>query len=412
MKIGKRLLAAAVMVAMCVSMSTITVHAKEQLKDTFIEEFDPDNLKYYHSLSGNQILTGGVNELNGIQCTTRNDCEALEKYLRSAGYVLVTTDSKDISDENYDLLQKEFNSFLSRYMDRDNEVYWTKYRVYLNKETYDNAISEMKKDGSFSIETELELIDSSVVLNYAVWDNYDRKETVVYEINDNIPDWWSETGFLEIYSPVNVMVKLEYRNDWTYHVFYVKANEPFLVKVRAGGYYVRTVNTQDVQEGENTLVYDNNVQVQLENTIDEPYQLDISKLTEKYDIMPIDLSDKPDFSWNNRNNISLNDYENGKVKLDYDSEQSKENTTDTAELPSESSDKDFSSNSKTGETTAKTATGTTEIPEESVIVSKKEKEELRKSQMKYRIIFIGGGILIVLIIAGVCYIIKKKNNKE
>ena len=74
MKIGKRLLAAAVMVAMCVSMSTITVHAKEQLKDTFIEEFDPDNLKYYHSLSGNQILTGGVNELNGIQCTTRNDC--------------------------------------------------------------------------------------------------------------------------------------------------------------------------------------------------------------------------------------------------------------------------------------------------------------------------------------------------
>ena len=46
MKIGKRLLAAAVMVAMCVSMSTITVHAKEQLKDTFIEEFDPDNLKY------------------------------------------------------------------------------------------------------------------------------------------------------------------------------------------------------------------------------------------------------------------------------------------------------------------------------------------------------------------------------
>lgn len=178
MKIGKRLLAAAVMVAMCVSMSTITVHAKEQLKDTFIEEFDPDNLKYYHSLSGNQILTGGVNELNGIQCTTRNDCEALEKYLRSAGYVLVTTDSKDISDENYDLLQKEFNSFLSRYMDRDNEVYWTKYRVYLNKETYDNAISEMKKDGSFSIETELELIDSSVVLNYAVWDNYDRKETV------------------------------------------------------------------------------------------------------------------------------------------------------------------------------------------------------------------------------------------
>lgn len=144
----------------------------------------------------------------------------------------------------------------------------------------------------------------------------------------------------------------------------------------------------------------------------EPYQLDISKLTEKYDIMPIDLSDKPDFSWNNRNNISLNDYENGKVKLDYDSEQSKENTTDTAELPSESSDKDSSSNSKTGETTAKIATGTTEIPEESVIVSEKEKEELRKSQMKYRIIFIGGGILIVLIIAGVCYIIKKKNNKE
>lgn len=41
-----------------------------------------------------------------------------------------------------------------------------------------------------------------------------------------------------------------------------------------------------------------------------------------------------------------------------------------------------------------------------------EKEEMRKSQMKYRIIFIGGGILIVLIIAGVCYIIKKKNNKE
>ena len=133
MKIGKRLLAAAVMIAMCVSMSTITVHAKEQLKDTFIEEFDPDNLKYYHSLSGNRILTGGVNELNGIQCTTREDCEALEKYLRSAGYVLVTTDNKDVSDENYDLLQKEFNSFLSRYMDRDNAVYWTKYRVYLNK---------------------------------------------------------------------------------------------------------------------------------------------------------------------------------------------------------------------------------------------------------------------------------------
>lgn len=399
----KKLLSIVAVAAACIISFPTIAYADENttFENTFIEEFDPDNLKYYNSLSGNKIVTGGVNSFDGIKCTSVDDCEALEKYLRSKEYVLVTTDDKDITDEEYDLFTSRYDAFLTRYMNRENSVYWTKYKVYVNKQTYENVISEIRNNGDISIDSEVEIIDSSVVLNYYSFESEMRKGTVVFDINENISDWWEDRGFLEISSPVNVMIKLECYEDDTYHVFYVKANEPFLVRLRANGYFVCAVNTQGIEEGEDTLKYTNNARISTENTIDNPYKLDITKLVEKYNISSIDISNKPDFSWENRDNINLKDYETGKIVLD--SEIKQENIQSSSE-----SDTNKETEMVT-ENTVKENEPVTDITKESVVVT--DKIQTEKTQLKYRIIFIGSGILIIMIIMLICYLIKRKNNK-
>lgn len=405
------MLAAVAMTVVCIMSSPMTVYADENttFENTFIEEFDPDNLRYYNSLAGNRVVTGGINSFDGIQCTSEEDCKALERYLRSEDYVLVTTDDKDITDEEYDLFTSRYDAFLSPYMKRDNSVYWTMFKVYINKQTYDDTMAELREKGDISINREVELIDSSVIINYHIWEAATKKGTAVFYINDNISDWWLNRGFLEIKSPVNAMVKLECFDDETYHVFYVKANEPFLVKLRANGYFVRAVNTQEVKEGEDSLIYNNSIHIYTKNDIDNPYKLDLTKLVEKYNVGSIDISDKPDFSWENRNNINLKDYERGKITLD------DEIIQESTQKPTQESSERDEATSDSAEKNSETPTGNiikeneevTGITEESVIVA----DKLERTQLKYRIIFIGSGIFITLIIILICYLIKRKNNK-
>lgn len=307
----------------------VPVYAEEER--TAAEIFATDEAVRYYSkveVGGNAIRLGGFNSVDGIECKTREDVIAMEESLRRGNYILVTTDKMDITQEEFDLFfNTTFQPMYSVYGDRTykaTELYWEMEmgKLYVYKPSFDDAIEQLRTTGWVSNLTQLEILNSSVVADYTEWYYEERAGTVVYEFNDKIPSWYS-TGFLQIESNIDARVCLECMSDRTLYVFYVKANEPFLVKVKAEGMQVRVINEQPLKAGEETLVYNNNIKIREDqHTENTPYILDITKTVAKYDIPPLaDVDEKPNYSWENRFEFEeITDFPKEEVIVDTDVE--------------------------------------------------------------------------------------------
>lgn len=276
--------------------------------------------------NGMQVRQGGVNRLDGIGCETEDETYALENYLRSIDYLLINTDNMDIPEEEFELFKKY--APYKEYIKRDNEFYWDMkmFKIYVYRPVYETAIQSLKEKGSIDVETELGLLTSTVMLNYAEWYQKKRIGTVVTEFNDNIPSWYSRQGFLSISSPVDIEIKLEYLYEHTYNVLYVRANEPLLIKLKGGAYEVKEINTVSLKDDEEALPYKNNIQIGNKNTEDNPYILDVAAVINKYGIQPVSIEGMPDYSWKNR---ECQDYQNTNAPTETTSVEPTESQGDT-----------------------------------------------------------------------------------
>lgn len=267
-----------------------------------------DESKWYQLESGNPVRKGGINQIDGIICQDRDETKALEERLKNENYILVTTDDKEISDEDFELLAGSCPPY-SQYFKKDSEFGWEMkmYRVYMYLPSYNDAMERLREGQIVGSTTRAELTTSTVVIDYASWFFLERVGKVVNEFNDNIPSWYTGTGFLQINSPIDVVVTLENWNEHTLYEFYVRANKPFLVKVKMSMYAVRSVNTVENISLEEESLSLNRFVVNVKNTEDDPTIMDITEFVTKYDIKPLDISDKPDYSWENKDNVDVGD---------------------------------------------------------------------------------------------------------
>lgn len=334
--------------------------------DSEIELFSEEHKQIWYQVEGgNPVRAGGVSEIDGVYCKNEDDTEELENHLRISGYILVTTDEKEISDEEYNLLCNN-GTYLPPYsycFNSENEYYWTKCKVYMYEKSYNDAISQLRENGFVNMITRSEITTSTVVVNYAEWYEKERVGKIVNEFNDALPSWYeNESGFLCVISPIDAEVTMEYYAEHTLNVFYVKANEPFLIKMKHGGHLIKSINSQQIDEEESSLVYSNNIQILNENTEENPYILRLEKTVSKYNIPSVDISDKPDYSWNSGVFIPIED-----------------------------------------------------IPEESVIVEEKnsasDSGEKRDSRLIWSIIFISVASVFVVTAVIIFKVIKKKNSQ-
>lgn len=273
-------------------LSTTTIYADDNSKSGtgFRYHYDDDR--------ANWVKSGGLNKFDGVKAENREETKAIEDKLYAENYILCTTDDKEITDEELSILRTGafwFNTYL-----KEDSVHWDTDKVYIYKPTFEDFIEQYYEGGGYELYTNIEMNNSTVVLRYFVWDELELAGSESDLINDNLPDD-CKSGYLEIRSNVNCEVKIMQSSTRRYHTFYVKKNEPFLVKILSDCYHIVGVNKTDIPDnidnnGEDTLPYNNQLQILPHNTIDNPYVLELYELNSKYKIKDIDIDGKPDYN--------------------------------------------------------------------------------------------------------------------
>lgn len=263
---------------------------------------DTGNKYRFNEDFGNWVTLGGINEWDGIKANTRAETEELEVKLAENGYILISGENMNISMEDYTTFCNGHSFWFSKYMNQQ-EPGWSLYRVYVYEPSYTDFMAQLSDEiKDLQRYTIQELTESTVVINYMYWDLDEAVGTISDKFNDNIPEY-SESGYIQIVSPVDCEVTILQAYTRQYYQFYVKKNQPLLVKVVTGCYHITDVNKQTVNDninnsGENTLPYNNQIQIGTHNTEDNPYIIELNGLVEKYNIPDIDIDGKPDYSLN------------------------------------------------------------------------------------------------------------------
>lgn len=289
---------------------------KEQFTQNNSENYDNEELKdgnvyegaeWYPSLSGRLIRQGGRNSIDGRKCETKEETEALEARIRNENYILISTDDKDITDEEYNTYTSATTAppFLDEIKHTafgwDNKM----YKVYLYRPVFEQALKEIEEYNVIKSITLSEIYESSVIIDYGYWYMKEKVGKQDNEFNDNIPSFY-DTGFMQIISPVACEITILNSYEQGYYTFFVKADSPFLVKVKQGEYYIREINGTKIKLKEDLLPHTGIIWVQEENTEDNPFVIDLTEIVAKYNIAPQDISTEEDLSWENKDNI---DYE-------------------------------------------------------------------------------------------------------
>lgn len=236
--------------------------------------------------NGNFIKTGGINSYDGERAESYEATVSLETTLRDSDYILVNTDFRDISDEEYNLFCS-CRFWFSSYISNDED-----YKVYVYTPSFNDFTEQYNEYGSIEDYTYIEINSSSVVISYGYWDSLEKAGTVSDEFDDNIPEG-REAGYLQIISPVDTEIKLHFPITDRYFEFYVQADTPFLVRLKTGAYNIVNVNGYEFIDRESTIKNNNIIHIKETYTAENPYIVELYELIENYSIPPLDISEKP-----------------------------------------------------------------------------------------------------------------------
>jgi hypothetical protein len=257
--------------------------------------------RYQLHEDGNWIAVGGRNEFDEVQASSREETQIMEETLIANDYILITTDQMSISYEDYVKFRDSSNFWFSEYI-VDEDPYWNNEKLYVYQPSFDDYMEQLNSNKGIERYTVEEIINSTVLIDYIFWDNCDAVGTISDILNDNIPSY-VEAGYLQIESNINCEVKILQAGTRRYYVFYVQKNNPFLVKLPVGCYHIVNVNNTEISDnidnsGEDTLPYNNQIQVREHHTFDNPYVIQLYELSSKYKLKDVDISNKPNYSLN------------------------------------------------------------------------------------------------------------------
>lgn len=291
---GKSKLIAVVM-ALFIAISSLSVCA-------FAEEEEGMRQVRFDE-KGNWVFIGGCNEFAGNVAENREEAEELEQTLIRNDYILLNTDSAAIPEE-------DFNTFIHHKLywftekSQHKEPYWNKYKLYLPYDVYHDFMTQLEADGDIQIYTDLEVDTSAVVVDYLFYETLEKAGTRSYEFNGGIPSYVEHTGWIKIISPIDVEIVFINAGNQQYFVFYVPKNKEFMVEFpRSTDLRVVSINGIKVSENDSHIGKNGGNRFYLDdrNPIESPETFDTSEVVEAYKIPEIDISGKPDYSFDFNN---------------------------------------------------------------------------------------------------------------
>ncbi len=245
-----------------------------------------------------EIYSGGINWFDDEHAVQYEEIKDLEWKVTVTGeYVLANTDMREISDNAFEDLWKSCvdestgcdNFYFAEYLNPENVFHDTYSKVYLYKPVFEEYIERWRNR---SLENNpyiiAEMRESTVVIDYGIPYFIERiGADMSAEVNEGIPEWY-QTGYLKVESPVSVMITLELMEEKNYYTFYVPKEETFYIKLKQGGYFVTKVNSQNTGDGEETLPYNDLIQITSGNeTKENAYLLQLQAFAEKYNIQDL-----------------------------------------------------------------------------------------------------------------------------
>lgn len=277
-------------------LALLTIPVTSAYADDSLSASDIPDKVWVHWENCNPFRLGGVNKIDGAACQSKEETEALEARLRNEDYILINTDDKDISDEEFELLcgnQRYYPPYYE-YADLNSggkAFNWDMKmrKIYVYRPSYDDVMEQLKERGQVKSETQIEMSSSAVLIDYGYWFFADRVGKTVNEYDDNIPSWFPEenTGYALIKSPIDVTIRFFRCSSQTYYEIPVTGSVPRLVKMKKGRYIIEEINRTSISIQESTLSYNNDFQIDTINTKDDPYVISIDETVEKYGIEPM-----------------------------------------------------------------------------------------------------------------------------
>lgn len=248
--------------------------------------------------AGNVVPEGGMNSYQGVRVDTKEEALALEDRLIADGYVLFRKDR--ISERDWALLMMPDVHLLFQDWLEEDSYPPDRCHIYVYGKTYKSALSQLETQPYLEWYTELEFAVSTVLVNYLPFDARELVGTQSEIFNEKVKD--TVAAWLLIRSPVNAEVRLKQVSTLQYYLFYVAADEPFLIRLPYGQYEVSVINA--------VLIYkdDGYFNLSPDATEQSPKELSLQALCEGYSVPAGDIAGKPNYSATAKNTFYGDEY--------------------------------------------------------------------------------------------------------
>lgn len=224
---------------------------------------------------------GGINTYDDFEAKTTADAKQLEYTLKEDGYILLSKDSTDITQEELDdFLENDFSSELwfTGYIDASED-----YKVYVLKDLFYQFFEDIENPETYHCmtdETMLDFYDTSVIIDYTIIKALEQEGTYSDQWGDNLSAD-ANVGYLKISTPIYVKIELYNIHSHVYHIIPFDEGET-PVRVKTGDYRITKINSIEVSENEPLLPYANNITIKESNTEEKPYMIELTDFLRKY----------------------------------------------------------------------------------------------------------------------------------
>ena len=164
-----------------------------------------------------------------------------------------------------------------------NRKYKGEFYVYAFKLSIDDLLKTYHDENELlETYTEEELGASTVIIDILYWDKADKTGKAVTDYGDNLPDY-EDTGYINIKTPIGAHIKLHNVDDNNWYEIDLTAGDN-VIKLKIGTYYIDYINDKDMAERENSIVANNRIQIEPDNTIENAYSVSLDLAMQKYGI--------------------------------------------------------------------------------------------------------------------------------
>lgn len=221
---------------------------------------------------------GGINTYNDFEAKTAEDAKQLEYTLKEDGYILLSKDSTDITQEELDaFLENDFSSWLwfTGYIDKSED-----YKVYVLEDLFHQFFEDYETYHYMTDETLLDFMDTSVMIDYSTIKGLEQIGTYSDQWGNNLPAD-AKAGYLKVITPIYVKIEFYNRYSKVYHVIPFGEGET-TVRLLSSNYQITKINGIEVSEDEPLLPYANQIIIENIHTEEHPYTLELIDFLDKY----------------------------------------------------------------------------------------------------------------------------------